>query len=209
MSYEQDYHTKVHKNLLDKEGYYLFRAKYASEKYLKYLSGDIFEFGCGVGQNIFPIKKNAVGVDISEYAREECSKRDIKCVESIYNLEGKYSGCLSVHTLEHLENPLLILRQIHESLVVGGRLVLVLPVYKSNIPEKKDFAKDISGHLYYWNFYAINNLLHKAGFKVKSNEFNYAAGFSLFYRIPLISRSLIYLLGAFTGNKEMIIVAEK
>ena len=52
-NYEGDYHRIIHKHLLQDEKYYLFRAKYATKSYWKYLNGTLLEFGCGIGQNIY------------------------------------------------------------------------------------------------------------------------------------------------------------
>ena len=68
--YEKKYHTIVHKNLLENERYYLFRAKCADRFYWKYLRGKILDFGCGLGQNIFLHKENSIGIEISEFAVE-------------------------------------------------------------------------------------------------------------------------------------------
>ncbi len=207
--YDEMYHRKLHKNLLENKQYYLFRADYAAETYLKYLKGRIFELGCGLGQNIYKIKEKATGIDIAGFAVKECKKRGINAVSDIDKLNGEYDGCLSVHVFEHLENPSSYLEKINDKLNNNGRIVLVLPVFKKNTPEN-GYKKDVSSHLYYWNFNAINLLLARHGFRILHNEFNYARGFSLFYKLPYrLAKLLIKILGLVTNTKEMIIVAEK
>ena len=208
--YTENYHCIVHNNLLNNKRYYLFRANYSSKAYLKYLRGKIFEFGCGIGQNIYNIKENAIGIDISDFAARECKKRGVNAIKSINGLKNNYDGCLMVHVLEHLEEPNRILKEISSKLKSHARLVLVLPVFKKNLPERKNHGKDISGHLYYWNFSAINALLNKNGFKIITNKLDYARGFNLFYKLPFAAALfLIRLSGFVTNTKEMVIVAEK
>lgn len=207
--YNEEYHSRLHKNLLNNRPYYLFRAAYSKDAYLRHLKGRVFEFGCGIGQNIYSIRENSIGIDISDFALKECAKRGINAVKSISRLKGKYDGCLSVHVFEHMENHGNHLKEISRKLKNHGRLVIVLPVAKKNLPEKRAYGKDISKHLYYWNFPAINALLAKNGFKILLNRFNYAKGFSLFYKFPF--RTAIFLtrlFGHVTDTKEMIVVAE-
>ena len=208
--YTEKYHNKLHKHLLSNKAYYEFRAKYSSKTYLRYLHGRVFEFGCGIGQNIYNIKDKAIGIDISEFAIRECNKRGVKAVNKVEALKGSYDGCLSVHVMEHLENPSLILKRINSRLKKNGRLVLVLPVLRRNVPENRDFGSDISRHIYYWNFSAINSLLVNSGFKIMLNKFNYARGFSLFYSLPFkLANFFVRFFGFITNTKEMVIVAEK
>lgn len=209
-NYTESYHGNVHRNLLNNPEYYAFKSDYASKTYLRYLRGNIFEFGSGIGQNIYSIKKNAIGIDISDFAARECKKRGINAIKSLDKLKNNYDGALIVHVLEHIEEPSNILRKINSKLKNNARLVLVLPVFKKNKPETINHGKDISGHVYYWNFSAINALLVKNGFKIILNRLNHARGFSLFYKLPFkIALFLIRLAGFITNTKEMIIVAEK
>src|SRR3989338_1887728 len=97
--YEKEYHKRLHKNLLNNKRYYLFRARYSKENYLKYLKGSIVEFGCGMGQNIYYAKDNAIGVDISEFAVQECRKRGINAANNLDKIKGLYDGALSVHEI--------------------------------------------------------------------------------------------------------------
>lgn len=210
-NYQEDYHKSLHKNLLENKAYYLFRARYANITYLRYLKGRIFEFGCGIGQNIFLARERAIGIDISIFAVKECKKRGLNAFKSILELKGLYyDGCLSIHVLEHIEEPKEALKDINLRLKDGGKLVLVLPIFKKNVPERNNHGRDKSQHLHYWNFSAINALLVRSGFRVMANKFNYARGFSLFYGLPFgLAFMLTRMLGRITNTKEMIIVAEK
>ncbi|MEK6940728.1 MAG: class I SAM-dependent methyltransferase [Nanoarchaeota archaeon] len=207
MNYEEDYHHYLHEHLLKNKRYYSFRARYAAQNYLKYLpSGKILEFGCGMGQNILLQKNRAIGCDISEFSRKVCEERGIKTIKSIEEAP-KVDGILSVHVLEHLENPKAILKAFRNKLTPGGRLVIVLPVACKNkpCPQKK---MDVSQHLFAWTFGTFNNMLLHEGYKVLHNSFNYSRGFSMFYRLPYhLAVILIKITGVLTNKKEMIFVA--
>ncbi len=210
--YEKDYHSHFHKHLLTNEKYYLFRARYAKKKYWKFLksknTGQFLELGIGLGQNMFCYKNQSQGVDISDFSIKKCAERGIKVHKDIAKLPShSFDGLLSVHCLEHLENPARYLKHMNRVLKYGGRLVLVLPHERS---KPKKFKPSVDQHLYNWTFQSIGNLLHKTGFEIVKNKFNYAHGFSLFYKLPdFISYPLLSGLGWFRDCKEMVIVAEK
>lgn len=210
--YERDYHSFFHKRLLSDKRYYMFRAKYAKRIYWSSFrntqKGKFVEFGCGMGQNIFLQKQNTTGIDISDFALKKCAEQGIKTEKSIEKLKSNsVDGILCCHVLEHLEEPAYYLRQFLRILKKGGRLVLVLPVSKKNIIRAPDFK---AWHLYNWNVPAIWALLHTVRFKVGKARFNYASGFSLFYKLPFpIAMAAIKLLGYLRSQKEIIIFAEK
>lgn len=208
--YEKDYHSIVHKNLLNNDCYYLFRAKCADKFYWKYLKGNVLDFGCGVGQNIFLHKENSIGVEISEFALNVCKKKGINVKKNIEDIKEKsFEGILCVHVLEHIRNPHSTLENFYKILKENGRLVVVLPYSKKNKPFRM-FKSDIAKHFYNWNFASINEILMDVGFTIKVNKFNYAYGYSKLYRFPFkIAIVLLTFFGRLTGKKEMIIVAEK
>jgi SAM-dependent methyltransferase len=206
--YERNYHEIVHKNLIKNPRYYSFRARYASKTYWKYLQGKVLEFGSGLGQNIFLNKERAEGIDISDFSIEFAKKKDVKTTKDITKIKANtFDSVFSVHCLEHLENPFSFIKEFHRILKPNGKLLLVLPVSTKNLPEK-NFKPNIGKHLYGWNFSHINELLNLANFKIKLNKFNYASGYSIFYKSKF-SFSLIKILGYLRNKKEMIVLAEK
>mgnify|MGYP001613393783 FL=1 len=208
--YEKIYHAKVHKNLLESEEYYLFRAKCADKFYWKYLNGDVLEFGCGLGQNIFLHRGNSLGIEISEFALNECKKKNINVQKDIKKIKsGYFDGILCVHVLEHLKNPYETIEEFYRVLKKNGIIVLVLPCSKNYKPVK-NFKSDVARHIYNWNFSSINELLNDLGFKIKLNKFNYAYGYSKLYTLQFkVSMFALNLFGRLKNQKEMIIVAEK
>lgn len=208
--YEEEYHSIIHKHLLQDEKYYLFRARHATKSYWKYLHGNVLEFGCGLGQNIYLNKDKATGLDISNFCKIECEKRRIQIVQDSKKIKNNsFDSILACHVLEHMEDPAETLKEFRRLLKEDGKLVLVLPVSCHNRPYK-NWKSDRSKHLFQWNFAAINELLHFIGFKIKLNKFNYAYGYSVFYKFPFnIGNNLLQISGFLRNRKEMLIVAEK
>ena len=204
MSYEEEYHSSVHNNLLNDNKYYLFRARCSDRFYWKYLKDKVLDYGCGLGQNIF-LHKDAVGYDVSKFSLDFCKKKGINVIEKV---EGEYDGVLCVHVLEHLEDPTEKLREMFKALKKDGVLVLVLPYSKNR--EIKNFKSDVAKHLFNWNFACIDELLTLVGFKVLVNKFNYASGYSKLYKFNFkFALGLLKVIGLFRRKKEMIIVARK
>ena len=208
--YEKEYHASVHENLLVNKRYYLFRAKCADRFYWRYLKGKVLEFGCGLGQNIYLHREKSLGIDISDFAINECTKKGISVERDIKKIEnGSFEGVLCIHTLEHLKTLYETIEEFYRILKKNGRLVIILPYSKNNKPYK-NFKSDIARHFYNWDFSSINEILTEIGFKVKLNKFNYAYGFSKFYNLPFqLAVKLLNLLGRMKNKKEMIIVSKK
>lgn len=209
--YENEYHSSFHKNLINNSDYYLFRAKYADKEYWKYFSnvknGKFIEFGCGIGQNIYLHKKNSIGIDISDFAIQQCQSKGIKAIKSIRDIDlSSVDGILCCHVLEHIEEPLKVLNEFNTLMKKKGILVLIVPYCYHDL-EPADLR---AGHLYAWTFSTLETLLHRAGFKVIKKEYRYAYGFSKVYKAPFrLAIKIIALLGRAYNRKEMVIVAEK
>ncbi|MEM3405613.1 MAG: class I SAM-dependent methyltransferase [Candidatus Pacearchaeota archaeon] len=215
MKYNQFYHSCVHNYLINDIEYYLIRAKIS---FLRYFSNiplknkKILEYGCGMGQNIFLIKNQAKGYDISKFALKFCKQKGIKIINNKKFIKNNfYDIILSSHVLEHLENPLNNLKFLNRKLKKGGLLILIIPLEKNN---KSSLNPDLKNyHLYSWTFKTINNLLHKAGFKVLRNEVFYGTAY---HKLKFLARirfflylSLTTLIGRLLGSSELKIIAEK
>jgi len=214
-TYEKNYQLEKHNYLYNDEEYYKVRAKISTTKYLGYslncpIMQSVFEFGCGLGQNIYFIRKNAVGYDLSKFALDFCKEKGINVVSDLKELKDKkFDIVLSCEVLEHLENPLKSLKQMHSKLKDEGKLILILPIDKWNPPN----INDINQHLYSWNLNTITNLLLRAGFFPIDYKIMRMTGFKKLLPFSRISFRfylfLTKLLAIISGSKHMRIVAIK
>ena len=129
--YEKQYHQIKHQHLYTNSYYYKTRAELARKRYLDNANDKkILEWGVGMGQNIWLFKK-AIGYDISKYAVDFCTTKGVSTTTDISKIpDNHYDVVLSVHMLEHVENPLKTLRVIYSKLQKGGRLILITPIDK-------------------------------------------------------------------------------
>ena len=70
------------------------------------------------------------------------------------------------YTLEHVLSPLEALRDVRSKLVVGGRLVLCVPIDDWRTQKLFD-PRDVNHHLYTWTPLLLGNLLTEANYEVE------------------------------------------
>src|SRR5271169_305897 len=99
-------------------------------------TGRLLEVGCGNGDFIFLAKEKGfevTGVEISEHATRIANcKLEEECVvcgtlEDVELPLGHFDVCVLFDAIEHVRNPLSLLRKIYSLLVPGGILFIVTP----------------------------------------------------------------------------------
>jgi GT2 family glycosyltransferase/glycosyltransferase involved in cell wall biosynthesis/Flp pilus assembly protein TadD/predicted SAM-dependent methyltransferase len=128
---------------------------------------DVIDFGCGGGYLLKELNCHLkVGIEVNVYAREEAWENGIRVVERMEEIPDAFAhAIISNHALEHLENPLKILRKLKKKLKKNGRAIFVVP--HQDINEEYN-ANDRNNHLFTWNKQTIGNLFTQAGFKITS-----------------------------------------
>jgi SAM-dependent methyltransferase len=167
--YDRRYVERVFQPLLQDEDFYQTKARCAARVYFGSFPrplGPVLEYGCGLGQNIAAID-HAIGFDVNPVARDECRKRGISVLDCPSVIPKNYfQYVLCRHVLEHVEQPLELLRELFQYLTPTGRLILVLPV---EFHRRVSLTPDVHRHFYCWNFRTINNLIWQAGGQPVSN----------------------------------------
>ena len=209
--YQVGYHHAFHGAMLEASDLYQARARLAAEIYLtpEERTRRVFEYGCGVGQNIYALP-NAAGWDISATAIAECRARGLAVFDTLEEVpRAAWDVVLCRHVLEHLEEPLAALRQMRDLLAPVGKLVLIVP---KEVHYRPPLRPDHTQHLYCWNFLTINNLLFRAGLRPTYNEYHYPLGWHAFMPIRRRFGHEVYarasrLGGVLRRNGEIIVHA--
>jgi len=209
--YDNQYHTKVLGVMMSDDEYFWARAEASARFYFTEDEGHkrIFEYGCGIGQGIAALP-NAKGWDISTEARDCCKRRGVQVYDTIDEVPTEsWDIVFCRHVLEHVDNPLGVIRKIRELLVADGELYLVVPKEGHYRPP---IEFDINRHLYCWNFRTINNLLFYAGFVPYLNRTSYILGYRKLLRVRRLFGSRAYLfaaiaVGLLMRNGELIVRA--
>lgn len=128
---------------------------------------NVIDFGCGGGYLLKQIKcKDKIGVDISDFARENAEHLGIKSYKHVEEVPDNWADCIiSNHALEHVSDPFAEISILKEKLKKGGKVVFVVPYdsfkYKPN---------DINCHLFSWSPMNLGNLFTTAGYKVLESK---------------------------------------
>lgn len=148
------------------------------ERIKKYVSGGtILDIGCGRGLFLDIMKRDGwtvAGVESDEQAASNISETyDIPVVSGEPSVWGFADGSFDVvtlsHVLEHLHNPVEIIRTCHRLLRKGGLLVCGTPNIMSlqaSIGKGLWFNLDVPYHLYHFSEEGLVNLLTMHSFKI-------------------------------------------
>ncbi|UCG79032.1 MAG: class I SAM-dependent methyltransferase [Nitrospirota bacterium] len=137
--------------------------------------GRLLEVGCGNGDRLNKIRKlgwEVEGQDIDtkavNYARK---KHNLKIhhgeLQGLLLLDSEYDAVVLNHVIEHVHDPVDLLRECHRLLKLGGRLVVVTPNINSfgaNIYRVHWFGLDPPRHLYLFSMETLKKVAVKAGF---------------------------------------------
>lgn len=92
---------------------------------------DICDFGCGAGLFLDAVIDNcssAVGVELQTRFLDSMKRRGMPCTDSLDDIDDGSLDCIfSFHVLEHLPEPLEVLKRLKEKLRPGGLLIVEVP----------------------------------------------------------------------------------
>lgn len=146
-----------------------FGARTKVKMFQPYIRRDmsVIEFGSGGGYLLAKIEaKEKIGIEINDTAREAAKIIGIKSVKYINDVPDNFADIiLSTSVLEHVENPLGVLRELYNKLKEGGKIIFYVP---NESCETEYTRSDINNHLYTWNCLNIGNLFKAAGYFVQS-----------------------------------------
>jgi len=159
----------------------------------------VLETGCSTGFLSMLIAANGarvVGIEIdkeaAEMAKQNCQRVlscNLNCPEWVHQVDEQFDLVTYGDVLEHLINPLAVLRQTRELLAPGGRVLICLP----NIAHWTIRAKLLAGNFRYEST-GILDFTHVRFFTVESaREFVAEAGYHVIWFRPIIG-------GRFSGK---------
>lgn len=143
-------------------------------------SGKLLDVGCAVGILLDEAKKQGFtpeGVDVSDYAVNQCLKLDLKAFVgdiTVINKKNYYDIITAFEIVEHEYDPVKALKTMALLLKPGGLLVITVPnteTLTNKLMGKYWFGWRNKEHLYHFNQKSLFLLLEKAGFsKIKIEE---------------------------------------
>jgi SAM-dependent methyltransferase len=138
--------------------------------------GRLLDFGCGGGTYLQRMHREGwqvLGVDASAAAVERV-RRDLGLPALVGTLPhphlrpGSFDVITMLHSLEHVHDPLTVLREAHQLLAPGGRLLVAVPNIDS-LPFRwfgpAWYALDLPRHLTHFTPRTLTSMLLRAGFR--------------------------------------------
>ena len=137
------------------------------------INKNILDFGCGIGslmEKIKPLAKTVEGVEPTDPFREHVQSQGYTCHAVIDDAIGPYDFISAFHVLEHIPDPIAVLRDLSGKLSPNGLLYIEVPnvndalviLYDIEAYHRFNFFKD---HLHYFSRHSLGLAIAKAGLK--------------------------------------------
>ena len=138
---------------------------------VKKVEGRAIDFGCGIGELLERLPNGSIGFDINPHTVEYCKNKGLKVLLYQYESDhydfkeiekGEFQTFILSHVLEHIPNPVEVLKKIISScrLKSINKIIIV-------VPGKKGFKFDNTHqHFISKDFFVKNNLLDFDGYSI-------------------------------------------
>jgi SAM-dependent methyltransferase len=147
----------------------------------------LLEIGCGSGALLQDLQEqNSVyGMDVADAALKICRERGLNCVSmgdvtALPYGDGAFDTVVAIDVLEHIDDELAAMREIHRVMKPGGTLVVTVPAFRM-LWSRRDIDHH---HKRRYRVAEIRKRLTDSGFKVmKATYVNLAVFFPLFFMV--------------------------
>lgn len=148
-------------------------AKIRIQEILKYKPSakSILEIGCGHGHTLIEARKagfkKADGIEFSKDAVKVCRQKKLNIYQADlrislkYLIKNRYDVVAMYSVLEHLQNPLVFLKNVKPLIAAGGILVVRVPKTSASGP-----TLSLVDHLWHFTSKSIKKTLHRLDFSV-------------------------------------------
>jgi len=184
IDYDNEYHQDKFGNWMNPEMYRL-KGLVAKKNIFGYKfdkDSKVLEYGCGIGQ-ITSWIKDKHAFDLNKKLYPFLKSKGFFCYDKFEDIPNDFDEIVLSMCLEHIENPVELIKKLSKKLKAGGKIRLNLPGasydYMNNMNKSND------GHYFAWGFPDINYLLNRCGFEVIYNKKIHRKGidrFAFIYR---------------------------
>lgn len=154
----------------------LWRARIVARRFVS--PGRILDLGCGRGLMLASLKRmgwECAGTEGSAVMAEEVRNAydlDIRSgeIDPLPFPDGTFNVVTAWHSLEHMEKPVKVLREVFRVLQPGGLLVVEVPAMSSlqaRLGGGRWFHLDVPRHLYHFSRRELSEILTEMGFLIQ------------------------------------------
>lgn len=138
----------------------------------------VLEYGVGWGWNLAEVScRRKIGFDVGDFLESSVRGLGIEYVTETKSMaDASVDVVLCHHTLEHVIDPPVVLREIFRLLAPGGKLLLFVPLERG-AKYSQYSPGEPNHHLYSWNTQTLGNLVRELGYEVSAagvGEFGYS-----------------------------------
>jgi SAM-dependent methyltransferase len=173
----------------------------------------VIDFGCGNGGILASLPAGRkIGVEVSEAARALALAAGIEVYESIPAIPAGVIADIVIthHALEHVAEPMKVLRELRTRLRPAGVLIVVVPGEPLPAHRTMRWRPNMDGHLYSWNPMTLGNLVIEAGYEIERALLR-PAGFTRFLswasELPGLMDVLAGVYAVVRGRYNTVVVA--
>jgi len=138
----------------------------------------VLDIGCSDGLYLKKLSKDSAGIEQVPALAKAGMMRGLNITngdvgESIHKIgDGSFEGVLFSHVMEHVDCPIVMLREIHRILQKQGTLVLGLPTERNVFRDLLHMDYFDGTHIYAFSVRNAFKLLEDTGFKVEGVFFH-------------------------------------
>lgn len=140
-------------------------------------TGTVMDFGAGSGQFAAPLSKRGldiVALEPDSHLRQRLAQQGLKAVASLQHVpDNSLQYVYSLNVLEHIEDDVGALRELHSKLVPGARLLIYVPAF----PVLYTSMDAKVGHIRRYTRSTLLKAVSAAGFRVQRASYADCLGF--------------------------------
>ena len=130
----------------------------------------VLDFGCGGGFLLERINcEHKMGFEVNDHAIKRARSVGLNVTNDWDTIpDNSIDKIISNHSLEHVLQPVLVLKELHKKLKKDGKLVIVVPCEQLGQDEFFYKPNDQNQHVYSWCPQSLGNLIQANNFTVIS-----------------------------------------
>lgn len=184
---------------LESMGQALWYNRWTMNKFSQYLSGDILEVGCGIGNftkdlstygNVWAIDIDSVGLSLTKKHKSKNIQVGFGDIEKGKYFFGKrkFQTLVCLNVLEHIKHDDQAIKNMYSLLSPGGHLILLVPIH----PELYGSIDKAIFHFRRYVPTAIVSTLEKAKFKIiSSRKLNFIGALGWWFSGRILGRDSV------------------